>query len=201
MDFERLERAWNGPANSPSEAASAYVVDEMMHTLKSRRQATNGFVGIVGLVLVLWTVKIGYDIVANPFPFDLTREWAVLPLFALPWAGLFIMQAQQKRHLLAHPDPYASTASTLRALLDENRMAQRRERLSGVLIAVSVILIAVVLGQLVSVGKMTPTNVAQGCVLFGVILGSISIYRVWRYFRVLKPEARHLQRLLADYGV
>lgn len=199
MDFERLERAWNGPANSPSEAASAYVVDEMMHTLRTRRRATTGLLSFVGLVMVLWTLRIGYDIIIDPFPFDIAREWSVLPLFALPWLGLFVMHVQQRRHLVAHPNPYASMSSTLGALLDENLTAQRRERLSVVLIAISIILLAVALRQLVMVGKMTPTNVLQAATLFGGILGAVTIYRAWRYVRVLRPEETRLRRLLADY--
>lgn len=199
MNFERLEQAWNGPANTPSEAARAYVVEEMMQTLKKRRDTSAGLARFVGLMLVLWTAKIAYDVVFNPFPFDLRREWSAIPLFALPWIGLFLAVAQDKRHMLAHPDPYQSVVSTLKALVDENQAARRRLMLQGGLMALGMAGVALALFQLMNVGKMTPNNVLQASILFGAIMTSIFAYKTWRHFHVLKPEGERLERLLAQY--
>ena len=200
MDFERLERAWNSPANSPSAAASADVVEEMMHTLKKRRDEAAGLARVVGLVLVLWTLKIGYDVVFDPFPFDIRREWSVIPLFALPWIGLILVQLQLRRHRLAHPDPYGSVPATLRALLDENRPARRTFVIATSLMGLGVVGVAFALYQLMLVGKMTPANVLQASILFGAIMLSVAAYKAWQYLRVLKPETARLERLLAQYS-
>ena len=135
----------------------------------------------------------------NPFPFDATREWSAFPLLMLPWAALLFVRRQQKRHLAAFPDPYRSTPEMLRALIDENDTAMARTRWMAGMMAVCVGLMALMLRQLVSVGKMTEQNVLQGSILFGTILGGIWLYYGWEYFRKLKPEGERLRRLLVDF--
>jgi len=199
MDFERLERAWQSSANSLPEAAKTYLMEEMMETLKKRRRDFRNFTGMVGLVLALWTGKIAYDVIANPFPFDATREWAAFPLLLLPWAALLFVRTQQKRHLAAFPDPYRSTPEMLGALIDENDTALARTRWVAGITAVCVALVAVMLRQLVSVGKMSEQNVLQGSMLFGTILAGIWLYHGWQYFWKLRPEGERLRRLLVDF--
>lgn len=199
MDFERLERAWRSSANSPSEAAQTYLMEEIMETLNKRRRDFRGFIVIVGLTLTFWTAKVVYDIFANPFPFDVGREWAALPLGLLPWLSLLFIIRQHKRHMDAFPDPEASVPSTLRALIDENLTAQARTRWMARMTLVFIGLVAIMLGQLVSVGKMSEQNVFQGSIVFGTIIAGIWAYQVWAYFRKLRPEGERLRRLLADY--
>lgn len=199
MDFERFERAWQSSANSLPEAAKTYLMEEMLETLRKRRREFRNFTVMVGLVLAAWTAKIAHDVIFNPFPFDATREWAAFPLLMLPWAALLLVRAQQKRHLAAFLDPYRSTPEMLRALIDENDTALARTRWMAGIMVVCVALMAVMLGQLVSVGKMTGQNVLQGSILFGTILGGIWLYYGWQYFRKLRPEGERLRRLLADF--
>jgi hypothetical protein len=200
MDFDRLERAWASPANSPSEAAAAYVTDALFDTLRRRRRATARFLRFVGMVLVFWTAVVVFQVLTDPFPFDFAREWSLLLLGALPWIGLFLIRRQQRRHLLAHPDPYQSVAASLCGLLDENLAARRRLGVTTGLMAAGLVLLALALGQLETVGKMTPDNVRQAAILFGAILAAVAGYKAWHYARVLKPEGERLRRLLADYG-
>lgn len=199
MDFERLERAWRSSANSPSEAAQTYLMEEMMETLKKRHRDFRGFIGMIGLTLTFWTGKIIYDIFENPFPYDFSREWAALPLALLPWLSFLFIVRQHKRHMSAFPNPEASVPSTLHALIDENLTAQARTRWMAGMTLVFIVLVAIMLGQLVSVGKMTWQNVFQGSVVFGAIIAGIWVYQGWAYFRKLRPENDRLRRLLADY--
>lgn len=199
MNFERLERAWRSSANSPTEAAQTYLMEEMMEALEKRRRDLRGFTRIIALVLAAWSMKIAYDVIVNPFPFDFSREWAALPLFLLPWAALFFLRLQHKRHLEAFPDPYRSTPDTLRALIDENEAAQARTRWMGWMTLACIALLALMLGQLMSVGKMTAQNVLQGSILFGAIFAGVWIYQGWHYFKKLRPEGDRLRRLLAEY--
>lgn len=199
MNFERLERAWRSSANSPSEAAKTYLMEEMMEALKKRRRDFRGFTMLIGLTLTGWTLKIVYDVIFRPFPFDISREWAALPLFLLPWAALVFIGVQHKRHMHAFPDPYRSTPDTLRALIDENDVAQARTRWMAGMTALCIVLLAVMLGQLMSVGKMSGQNVFQGSILFGTIFAGIWVYHGWHYFRKLRPEGERLRRLFADY--
>lgn len=200
MDFERLERAWNGPANSPNEAAGAYVADTMMQTLRRRRQATAAFTRFIGALLVLMLAVIVFRIAMKPVSFDLAREWPIAPLLALPWVGLILIRRQQKLHMTAHPDPYASVRATLRGLLGENAAARTRLRLIGGLMLAAIVVGGWMLRQLVAVGKMTPTNALQASIAIGAIVAAVGAYRAWHYLRVLNPEAKRLERLLADYS-
>ncbi len=200
MDFERLERAWRSPANTPAEAAAAYLTEEAMNTLKQRRRSFHTLTAIAGMALLLWTGKIVWDWFATPFPFDLAAEWGAVAMLVLPWFALFIVRAQYARHLAAYPDPEASMPQALRALIDENRMARRRVQVMAVLMTLGIAALAVALGQLVEVGKMTPGNVRDGAIMFGVVFavvwGAIGV----NYFSRLKPEGERLGRLLAEYG-
>lgn len=200
MDFERLERAWRSPANTPADAAAAYLVEETMQTLKQRRRSFHTLTAIAGTALLVWTGKIAFTWFTNPFPFDLSREWAMVALLVLPWIALLVVRGRYARHLAAYPDPEASMPQALRALIDENRMARGRVKFMAVMMGLGVAALAVALGQLVDVGKMTPENLRDGAILFGVVFaavwGSIGV----NYFTRLKPEGERLQRLLAEYA-
>ncbi|HYE42188.1 MAG TPA: hypothetical protein VEA15_02250 [Caulobacteraceae bacterium] len=200
MDFERLERAWRSDANTPTAAAVAYLTEDIMHTLQRRRGKFRTFLGLMAVLLSAWTGMIAWNVVADPFPFDLAGEWSVLVLLALPWIALVVAGRLYARHRRAHPDPYASTADTLRALIDENAMAQRRFRFMAAIMAIGVVGLAVALGQLVSVGKMTPQNVRDGAILFGVVLTAVWSVLTVNYFNRLRPEGERLKRLLAQYA-
>lgn len=200
MDFERLERAWSGPANSPSEAAATYVTDALFDTLRRRRRQTTRFLTFIGMALTFWTAVVVFEVMNDPFPFDIAREWSVLLLGSLPWIGLVLIRRQQRRHLLAHPDPYQSVAASLRGLLDENLAARRRLGVIAGLLAAAIVLLALALSQLEMVGKMTPANVRQAAIFFGGVLAAIAAWKAWHYLGVLRPEAKRLRRLLAEYG-
>lgn len=200
MDFERLERAWRSPANTPAEAAAAYLVEETMQTLKQRRRSFHTLTAIVGAALLIWTGKIAFTWFTAPFPFDLSREWAMVALLVLPWIALIVVRGQYARHLAAYPDPETCMPQALRALIDENRMARRRVQFMAVMMGLGIAALAIALGQLVEVGKMTPQNLRDGAILFGVVFaavwGSIGV----NYFLRLKPEGKRLERLLAEYA-
>lgn len=200
MDFEQLERAWRSSANSPTAAAVAYLTEDIMQTLQRRRGQFRTFLGLMAVLLSAWTGVIAWHAVADPFPFDVAGEWGALALLVLPWVALFIVGGLYARHLRAHPDPYASTADTLRGLIDENDMAQRRFRLMAAIMAIGVVGLAVALGQLVAAGRMTPQNVRDGAILFGVVLSLVWGVLTVNYFRRLKPEGERLKRLLAQYA-
>lgn len=200
MDFERLERAWRSSANAPADAACAYLLEETMDTLKRRRNAFTFGTGIIAVVLTAWTGKIVWDWFAAPFPFDIANEWAAVAMLVLPWIGLFAIRAQFDRHLRAFPDPDASMPETLKALIDENRTARRRVHVMAVLMTLGVAALAVTLGQLVEVGKMTPGNVRDGAILFGGVFALVWGGIAFNYFTRLRPEGARLQRLLADYA-
>lgn len=198
MDFEILERAWRSNANRPSDAAAAYLMEEMMQTLRKRRNDVRGIVVFAGLALIVQTGLIVHALRVQRV-MDAGREWGALLMIAVAWAALVWVGLHFRRHLLAFPDPYVSTAATLRALADENRATMQRMRFMGVAGLLFVLATALSLGQLVAVDKMTPGNVRDFSILFGGGFLAGATYGLWRYFRVLKPESMRLQRLLQEY--
>lgn len=200
MDFERLERAWRSPANSPADAAVAYLTEETMQTLKARRRQFHTLTAIAGIALLLWTGRIVWAWFTEPFPFDIGREWGAVAMLVLPWIALFAARAGFARHLAAYPDPDASMPDALRALIDENRLARRRVGFMALMMALGVGALAVALGQLVEVGKMTPDNVRDGAILFGAVFAVVWGWIGVNYFTRLKPEGERLQRLLGEYA-
>lgn len=199
MDFERLERVWRSDANTLDAAAAAYLKEEIMDTLKRRRESFRTLTGLVGLALVLWTAKIAYDVVMQPFPFDPVREWGALLLVVAPWACLIAVTAGFRRHLRDHPNPYASVPATLRALIDENGTTRRRVRWLAWAMAAFIGLMALVLYQLVEVGKMSMSDVAQGSLMFGIVFAAVWALIATHYLCRLRPEAARLQRLAQSY--
>jgi ferric-dicitrate binding protein FerR (iron transport regulator) len=200
MDFERLERAWRSPANTPGEDAAARLMEETMQTLKQRRRSFHILTAIAGMALLLWTGRIAWDWFNSPFPFDLSREWGAVAMLVLPWIALIIVRAQFARHLNAYPDPEASMPDALRARIDENRMARRRVQIMAGLMVLGVSALAITLGQLVDVGKMSPANVRDGALVFGAVFAVVSTSIGLNYFLRLRPEGERLNRLLAQYA-
>ena len=198
MDFELLERVWRSNANRPSEAASAYLMEEMMQTLNKRRRDFRGLMVFAGLALMLQTGLLLHALAIQKV-MDLSSEWGAFLMLALGWGTLVAVGLQFQRHLHAYPDPEATMAATLRALIDENLTARRRLQLLGIAGLLFFGATAISLIQLQHVGKMSWGNVRDFTILFGGgFLAGVG-YAVWRYFRVLKPEGERLERLHADY--
>lgn len=200
MDFERLERAWRSPDNTPSAAATAHLLEDAMNALKTRRRTFSLITGMAGFALLLLTGRIAWDMATARFPFDPSREWGALALLGLAWIALVVVRVRAARRLKAHPDPYASMPETLRALIDENREARRRVWVMAGFMVLAVAGLGVSLGQLVEVGKMTPANVRDGVFLFGGVMAAVWGWVAVNYVTRLKPEGERLARLLADYG-
>jgi hypothetical protein len=173
-------------------------MEEMMLTLKKRRSDVRGVLVFGLLALIVQTAMISHALLVQRV-LDVGREWGVFLMLGTAWIAIVVVALQFRRHLLAYPDPFASTPATLQALLDENRTAMARSRFmgwAGLLFAATT---GLTLGQLVAVDKMTLGNVRDFSIVFagGMLIGTA--YGIWRYFRVLKPEGQRIERLLADY--
>lgn len=199
MDFERLERVWRSNANSPNAASAGQLMEEAMGVLKRKRRDFEMFIGLIGLVLFIWTAKVIWEVVTGQFLLDPSVEWGLFLLLTLPWIALFTVRRAHNKHLHAHPDPYASAPDTLRALMDENHTARQRVRLSGLFMGAMVGVVALVLWQLFEVGKMSSQDVMQGSLMFGGLLVAVGIGTAADYAFRLRPEGRRLQRLLREY--
>ncbi|QAY78211.1 hypothetical protein [Sphingosinicella sp. BN140058] len=198
MDFERLERAYASSANRPSEAGAAYLMEEMMHSLATRRRKFRLQIGLIGLAMLAWT-----GMVVNAFFIrqvaDAAREWGAAAMLLVSWAAFAAVVHQYRRHLDKFPEIPNSIPEAISALIDENAAARRRIRTLLYALPVFIAALVIALFQLRTIGKMTSSNLRDAAILMGgALLFSTATFTL-RYLRDLKPEADRLKRLLAGY--
>lgn len=198
MDFELLERAWRSSANRPSEAASAYVLEETMQTLSKRRQQFRGIIILGTFGLTVQTGLIAHALFVQRV-IDPGSEWGALLILAVGWGALIAVGLHFRNYLRAFPDPDATMAAALAALIGENRASLRRMQLMGIAGVLFIAATAISLVQLQGVGKMSWSNVRDFAIIFGGGFALGIAYGLWRYFRVLKREGERLERLYSEY--
>ena len=197
MDFDRLEQAWRSEANTPGAQAQAYLMEQLMHMLKARRRGEMLLALIPVAAMTFFTAVAGRAILDGRI--DLAREWGALAMLGVCWAvvaTVLIASVLAKR-----PPPEGSPMrQTLEALLAANRRARVGYRIF--LMSLPVFILPTLIGvfQLNAVGKATERNIGQMLLMFGVALVASVGWNALRFFRVLKPEQRRLEGLLAEYG-
>ena len=78
MDFEHLEAAWRSPANTPDDKAQAYLMEDVMRSLKARRRGE--ILLFVGPTIAMTTfTAIAVQAVMDG-RMDPAREWAALEI-------------------------------------------------------------------------------------------------------------------------
>lgn len=195
MDFEQLERAWRSGANTPAEAAEAYLKESLMHTLTIRRRARLLHIAVPAVALTAFTVLVVRALLDGTA--DLGREWGVLALLAAPWLALAAIVLRRRDD---GTDGGSPMRETLRGLLADNRAARLRCRILGGALLAFLVPLVLSIRQLLAVGKIDGAAAWQMSLLFTAALGASAIFNAVRYFTVLKPEGRRLERLLEDYG-
>jgi hypothetical protein len=199
IDFSVLEAAWRSSGNTPSAAASAYLTEELVSTLKRRRAALDRMLAFAGVVLTIFVGRVLIDVLtgrANPA--ELLREWAVLPLLAVPLVVLLILM-RARRSRVRTPDGTMPLAETFRTALADNAAARMTLRIILASQIVAMPLLVVALFQLGASGKMAPhEQMSAGVVLGGALLSGIA-FVVVRYVTQLLPERRQLESLIEQY--
>lgn len=199
MNTEAFARLWRSHNNDLNATAKAYLLEDMMTTLKRRRDGQNRFFLLMSAILGTMTFVAGYDLIKNE-SLDFTREWAVLLVLTAPWVALILMRLRFNRHLNAFPHTQLSLPESLRVMADENRAARTQALILLTVIAIVPVVTGAALWQLMQVGKMEWAHVQQASLLFGVALGLSALWQIIRYVRVLKPEGARLKRLIDDYN-
>jgi len=197
MDFDRLEQAWRSDANTPDQQAQAYLMEQLMRTLKARRRTEILLAAIPVAAMTFFTAVAARAILAGRV--DLDREWGSLAMLGVCWAVLarvLIAAVLAKRP----SDAGSPVRQTLEALLAANRRARVNYRIFWMSLPVFIIPTLIGVAQLEAVGKATDRNIGQMLILFGVALVASVSWNALRFFRVLKPEQRRLEGLLAEYG-
>lgn len=197
MDFDRLQAAWNSPANTPDERAQAYLMEELMRTLRARRRGEILVLAIPLIVMSYFSLLVGASIVSGQT--DPAREWGVLAMLGVCWgvsAAVLMVKILARRRGGYSGSP---VRENLAQLLASNRVARANVRIFWTMVPLFIVPMLAGVDQLRDVGKATDRNAWQMVLLFAVALGGSVGWNTLRFFKVLRPEGRRLERLLADY--
>lgn len=197
MDFEQLEAAWRSPANTPDDRAQAYLMEEVMKSLKARRRGEVLLFALPTIAMSVFTV-IAVQAVASG-RMDAGREWGALAMLGACW---LVLAAVLISGVLLRHRRYADAPSmrgTLSAMLAANRRARTNMRIFSMMLPVFLAPMFVGVTQLHEVGKATERDTWQMLFVFGLALVSSVGWNVGRYFWVMKPEQRRLEGLLREY--
>lgn len=197
MEFERLEAAWRSPANTPDDKAQAYLMEEVMKTLKARRR---GEVLLFALPLIAMSIFTAITVQAiADGRMDPTREWGSLGMIGVCWLVLAAVLVVGILFRHRRGADRGSMRDTLSAMLAANRRARTNMRIFWMMLPVFLVPMLVGVTQLREVGKATERDSWQMLFVFGVALMASVGWNTGRYFWVMKPERRRLEGLLREY--
>jgi hypothetical protein len=172
-------------------------MEQLMRTLKARRRGEILLAAIPAAAMTFFTVIVARAILAGRI--DIGREWGALAMLGVCWA---ILATVLIAGVLARrpSDAGSPVRQGLEAMLAANRRARVNYRIFWMTLPVFIVPTLIGIAQLDAVGKATDRNVEQMLLMFGVALAASLGWNALRFFRVLKPEQRRLEGLLAEYG-
>jgi hypothetical protein len=202
MNFADIENMWRSPQNRPNPAQLEEVKMKFVADLRRRHRGNSIFLVVVFIPLACFTAKIVRHLLW-PDPaldrIDLSREWAVIPLFLIPWTGWFLLTRLHRQHRERHANYDRSISATVSALLDENRSERLRCKVIAGLMLASVVVVPLIVQQLRAVGKAGDEILLPGLVIFPAYAIVTLAWSAFRYHRKLLPRKRELEALLASY--
>lgn len=197
MEFDRLEAAWRSPANTPDARAQAYLMEQVMKTLKARRRGELLFFLMPTIALSIFTAIAVRAIATDRM--NLTQEWGSVAMLAVCWALLGAVLVAGIRLRDRGSSDSASMRDTLSTLLAANRRARTNVRIFWMMLPVFLTPMLVGVNQLREVGKASERDAGQMLLVFGVALAASVVWNTARYFGAMKPEQRRLEALLKEY--
>jgi hypothetical protein len=197
MEFEHLEAAWRSPANTPDDRAQAYLMEDVMKSLKARRRGEILLFAIPVIAMTIFTTIALQAVVSGRM--DPSQEWGSLAMLGVCW--LMLAAVLVAGILLRHHgrSDSASMRDTLSAMLAANRRARTNVRIFWMMLPVFLVPMMVGVTQLHEVGKATERDTWQMLFVFGVALIASVGWNTGRYFLVMKPEQGRLEGLLKEY--
>lgn len=197
MDYESLRAAWASSANTPSAAASAYLLAEAQDKLARRNAHLRRMLVFAGIMLTIPLALMAVDVFTGQADvIDLRHEWALVPFALIPFIALVIIARRAGPRAIA---PAGTLLDAFRALRAENAAARRRTVIISASMAVFAPLLFVLLGQLVAVDKMAPHEMQSAAIVLGGALALSAGWMIVKYAVQLAPERRHLEALIAQY--
>lgn len=202
MNFDDIRQTWQSSHNRPSGAELEKLKMNLITELRRQRRANTGLLVLTLCPLVFFTAKVILHLLspaAGTTPVDLSREWAVLPFFALPWIGWFVLLGLQRRHAARHRSYEGSIVSSVAALLDETRTQRVRHNVVCILLGLSVPAVGLVVYQLRNVGKAGNEILLPTLVLYPAYVLAMVLWLYWHNVRKTQPREQELESLLREY--
>ena len=202
MNFAEIQNAWQSPQNRPTAAQLEKDKMNFVTDLRRRHRGNRIFLGLVLIPLVAITGKLVVHLIW-PDPaldsVDLSREWAVLPFFALPWIGWIVMLRLHRQHRARCANYDRSIHASISALIDENRTEQTRYKFIAALLIASVFVLPIIVFQLRAVGKAGDEILIPALVGFPLYVVGILLWFRHDLRKKLEPRKRELELVLASY--
>jgi hypothetical protein len=202
MNFDDIQQTWRSPHNAPSAAQIENEKMKFITDLRKRRRGSLLLIALVFSLLAFWTAKIVLHVLW-PDPaskaVDLSREWGIMPFFALPWIGWGILVYLHRRHHTRHASYDRSISASVAALLDENRTERIRYKVIAWLLVASVVVLPLIVYQLRAVGKAGDEILIPAFVIYPAYVLGVLIWSAVHHRRKLLPRKRELETLLESY--
>jgi hypothetical protein len=198
MTFDDLVPAWNSASNAPDPAQlDRYKTSVVKRLDKDHRD----FLWHVGMATTMTVFLAGgfVQYLRSGGAFDLQNEWASIVFLLLPIGVAAVFLRGFIQHRRQHPRYELSIAAALRAMLDENRLARLRLRVSMSVLTLAMALTPVVTHQLQLVGKQRPHEAASMLAVFGLAYVVAMGWQIWKYRWKLVPENARLRDLFRSY--
>lgn len=198
MTFDDLAPAWSSASNAPDPAQLDRYKASVVRRLDKEHRDFLWHVGVAAAMTLFLAGRFTEYLIGGG-AFDLRREWASIVFLLLPIGVAGVFLRGYVRHRRRHPRYDLSIAAALRAMLDENRLARLRLRISMSVLTAAMALVPVVTHQLQLVGKQRPHEAASMLVVFGAAYLVAMAWQVWRYRWQLLPENARLRELSTSY--
>jgi hypothetical protein len=198
MTFDDLAPAWRSSSNSPDPAQ----IEKHRASIANRLgKEYRNFLFHMGSVTALTLFMAGgfVQYLRSGGAFDWQHEWGAIAFLLLPFGVAAVLLRGFIRHRREHPRYDMSIQDGLRALVDQNRLARARLRVSMSVLTLAMALVPVVAYQLQLVGKQRPHEAASMLAIFGVAYVISMAWQLWRYRARLLPENARLQELIGSY--
>jgi hypothetical protein len=196
MKLDEMQSAWNSPHNHPASEEQQQLAQQFVRQMIRRRRfqaiwLTNTFVWLtLATAALVKTLVVGKG--------NLTQEWAMLPLLALPWIVAVHFLRRHLKPTLPVPSGSMPVAEVLQAALASNRTERSHLKLVAALQVGLIPFVALAVQQLHAAGKLSPTQQTCMVILFGAVLLVGMLGVAVRYFGRLMPQGRHLNALLSE---
>ena len=202
MNLNEIETLWRSAHNHPSDEQLTHAKAQFINALQRRRR---GFIlslsvacSVLSVITVLLAIQVLWPDPARA-EIDLTREWAVLPLLALPWLAAVLFIRQFRRHRAQFQNYERSISASLRALRDQTLLSAKRLKTIMLLHLVATPVLAICIHQIYQAGKARPHELVSMIAFFSILIVVTLGCLAFQLSRDRK-EIHRLDALLANYN-